>query len=120
MPGRYESFEQTSAAITKESIDEVVSLASRDEIRKKSPEYHAAMVRGVPWRQVEFPISDYGVPDDRMAFWTLAKDTATALRGGERILIHCGAGLGRTGTLAVAVLLALDQALSGATKIVKA
>ena len=120
MPGRNEPFEEVRVAISDKKIGRVVCLAPRDEIRKKSPDYYAALVRGVPWTRVEFPITDYGVPDDRMAFLILAQDTASALRGGERILIHCGAGIGRTGTLAVAVLLNLDYALLDAGKIVKA
>ena len=119
MPGRYERFHEAYAKIAGNEIGHVVCLAPADEIREKSPDYYTALADGVPWSQVVYPISDYGVPEDRASFCALAKNIAGWLRAGENILIHCGAGVGRTGTLAIAVLLALGQSLSDAKKIVK-
>ena len=58
-----------------------------------------------------FEIREGGVPEDRVAFWALAKDVANRLQYGEAVLIHCAGGVGRTAMLAISVLLALGEPL---------
>ena len=43
--------------------------------------------------------------DDIEPFWRLAAEIAHRIEEGFRVFIHCGAGIGRTGMLAVAVLM---------------
>ena len=96
-------------------------LAGPAEIRAKSPSYGAAIEAGaVPCDVETFPIADFGVPADREAFWALASKIAMELKGGSRILIHCGAGIGRTGTLATCVLLGLGEESTKAERAVAA
>lgn len=98
-----------------------MSLAPLDETRKKSPHYAEAIEAGtLPCDLHSFPIPDFGVPEDRRSFWVFAQDLARRLTEGERLLIHCGAGIGRTGTLAICVLLALGAPLEVATETVEA
>ena len=116
MPGRYESLDQFRDELKREAIAVIVCLAESQELRTKSPSYAAAIeAKSVPCSFESFPISDYGVPEDREAFWSLASKIATQLRAGGRVLIHCAGGIGRSGMLATCVLLALgvqkDQAV---------
>ena len=116
MPGRYEPFDQTVAAIRMRGITEVICLVPLEEIEIKSPDYARALKNGgTAWRQVMFPIVDYGVPKERDSYLKLVMQVAGSLRKGTNVLAHCGAGIGRTGTLAASVLVylgvPLDQAL---------
>jgi protein-tyrosine phosphatase len=54
-------------------------------------------------------VPDFGVPTDRSAFTVSVNETARRLCNGESILLHCGAGIGRTGMFAICVLLALGM-----------
>lgn len=66
--------------------------------------------RGLPWHH--FPIPDMGVPPMRVFADCVPHGQAVvgALRSGRRVLVHCAAGLGRTGTLAAALLVEFGAA----------
>jgi protein-tyrosine phosphatase len=50
---------------------------------------------------------NFGLPEDAAAFRTGIRQVTEALRDGDAVMLHCAAGLGRTGTTAACVLKAL-------------
>ncbi len=67
-----------------------------------------ALPDGHGFVQGHFPIPDMGVVSSR-AVVPLCCDTFAAIRAGGRVLVHCKAGLGRTGTIAACCLVSLGQ-----------
>jgi predicted protein tyrosine phosphatase len=108
MPGRFESWNAFEARAHRARLALVVCLTPRSELAELSPSYHAAVVQGtVPFRWLNLPMPNFGVPEDRAAFRREVQHIANALRLGDAVLLHCAAGMGRTGSTAACVLKAL-------------
>ena len=121
MPGRYEALESVWMRLRSEAVSTIVCLAEKVELREKCAEYAQALEDGsVPCGVRVFEVVDRGAPEDRDAFWVLAREIAGQLKSGDTVLIHCAGGVGRTAMLASCVLLALgaspDAARSAASR----
>jgi len=119
MPGRYEDLPNVFAEIQERQIKLIVSLTPLAEIQKKSPTYAKAIeANALPCERKLFPIPDFQIPTDAQAFPKFVEEVADHVRSGDRILIHCAGGIGRTGTFAVCLLKALGLQLNDAMKYV--
>jgi protein-tyrosine phosphatase len=108
MPGRFESWPEFEADAQRAGLQVVVCLTPRAEVSELSPQYHAAVITGrVDFRWLHLPMRNFGLPEDAPAFRREIEGVVLALRGGESVMLHCAAGLGRTGTAAACVLKAL-------------
>ncbi|MBA2675402.1 tyrosine-protein phosphatase [Ramlibacter sp.] len=108
MPGRFETWPSFEAQAQRAKLALVVCLTPRAEVAELSPRYHAAVAAGtVPFRWLHLPIRNFGAPDDGAGFRREVGAIADALRRGDAVLLHCAAGMGRTGTAAACVLKAL-------------
>lgn len=84
------------------------------------PEFASAMLRaGLPWRHL--PIRDADVPDASFerAWSTVGAEARRVLLEGGRVLLHCRAGLGRTGMIAARLMVELGTAPEAAIAMVR-
>lgn len=108
MPGRFEPWTEFESHARRARLGMVVCLTPRSEMAELSPRYHTAVTQGtVAFRWLNLPMPNFGVPDDAAAFRRDVRDIAHALERGESVLLHCAAGMGRTGSTAACVLKAL-------------
>ncbi len=108
MPGRFESWGEFEAQARQSGLQLVVCLTPRSEMAELSPRYYAAVTRGqLPFRWSHLPVPNYGVPEDPAAFRREVAQIAQTLRRGDAVMLHCAAGMGRTGSAAACVLKAL-------------
>jgi protein-tyrosine phosphatase len=65
------------------------------------------------------PIADGGVPPSPAAAVGLVGRIAAAMTSGETVIVHCRAGLGRTGTVAACTLVGLGREAAEAIAVVR-
>ena len=121
MPGRFEPLELVWEHVRADGVQVIVNLAQPAEIQGYAPAYARALQNGqVPCPVISFPVQNHGIPGSREAFWELAFNLAQRLEAADRILVHCAAGVGRSGSLATCVLAALGEKPAVAAKAVRA
>lgn len=108
MPGRFDPWPVFEAQASQHGLALVACLTPRTELEELSPQYLAAVATGrVPFRWMELPMRNFGLPEDRQAFRRGIADITDALRRGDAVMLHCAAGIGRTGAAAACVLKSL-------------
>ena len=105
MPARAERWEHFLADAHEAQLTEIVCLTPWHEIASVSPSYGAALeAGGLPFRWRNLPMHNFGLAMRADPFREGIDQLATSVEGGERILLHCAAGIGRTGTAAACLL----------------
>jgi len=105
MPGRFEPWADFATDARAADVALVVCLTPIDEVAELSPTYAKLIGLGeLPFRWLHLPMRNYGLPEDVPGFRAGIARVEEALRGGENVVLHCAAGIGRTGSAAACVL----------------
>ncbi|AMO22030.1 hypothetical protein GCM10027034_23170 [Ramlibacter solisilvae] len=108
MPGRFSPWSQFEEDARRARLALVVCLTPGSEIQELSPRYAAAVSSGgAAYEWLHLPMPNFGVPEDPQAFRLGVARITQTLSKGQAVMMHCAAGLGRTGSAAACVLKAL-------------
>jgi hypothetical protein len=94
-------------ALAQASADVLVCLIEEYEIHLRFPEFSDWLVAN-PERARHWPIPDWGVVGDD-ELYDLVAQVVAMLRDGRRVILHCGAGIGRTGVVSILVMVTLGM-----------
>jgi len=121
MPGRLESWGAFLDEARLRQLSLVVCLNPLEEVAQLSPSYHKAIAEGrLPFRWQHLPMRDFGLGADPQAFRQGVEQICHSLKLGDQVLLHCAAGIGRTGTVAACVLKSLGLERDEALRAVRA
>ncbi|NQZ33304.1 MAG: dual specificity protein phosphatase family protein [Oceanospirillaceae bacterium] len=120
MPGRYEPWEQFVNQCQRLKIKHILCLTPLVEIAEKSLSYASAIeANQLPAKLHLSAVADFSIPAEIQNYTEHLALLAAHVRGGDNVLIHCAAGIGRTGSAAVCLLIALGLNTEEAIELVK-
>ena len=99
--------------------DAILCLNELHELRDRYPAYVQWLAANGTTRALHHPIPDFTAPALEQLV-ALVEDVYQRLARGERVVVTCGGGIGRAGTIGVAVLMRSGQTRRDAIEIVRA
>jgi protein-tyrosine phosphatase len=106
------------AALARVGADTLVCLVERFELEPRYPEAMAWIEAHHGGRALWWPIPDISAPS-LASTEAMVAELRLRLDRGARTVVHCGAGVGRAGTLAAAVLVDLGLGVDEALEVVR-
>jgi len=104
--------------LSKAGIRQVVSLLEDHESREVGLADERTLCEQSLMRFVSFPIADRGLPSNIDTFAQITARTCDEIARGLSTVVHCRAGIGRTGLFAAAMLMQLGVEVDEASALV--
>jgi len=117
--GRNDVGPDPDAALERAGAATIVCLNHIDELERRFPGYVEWLRANMGGRAIWFPIQNYHAPSARSVL-PVVRMITDRLERGEGVVMHCAAGQGRAGTMAVCVLIALGDETADAVRTVAA
>ena len=87
------------------SVNAIVSLLESHEIAELGLKDEETLCQIYNMNFINYPIPDRGLPKDQLSARRLIDELRSRLDQGQRIVIHCRMGIGRSSMIAAAVLI---------------
>jgi len=112
LPGRGGDYARDIAHLREWKPGIVLSMTTIDEMAAAGAQTLGNDIETGGSRWVHLPISNFGAPPpETMALWAQTSEAAVAaLKGGGRVLVHCHGGCGRSGMIALRLMIAAGEA----------
>ncbi|CUH66190.1 hypothetical protein TG4357_02297 [Thalassovita gelatinovora] len=106
LPGRGGSYDEDIEHLREWTPSLMISLTTEAEMVSEGAAHLGPDMIESGCRWVHMPVPDFGVPDpDFTAQWPEVSHTAlTALKGGGRVVVQCRGGCGRSGMVALRLM----------------
>lgn len=97
------------ASLKNQNITAVVSLLGSEELVYHGAQGIKSLLTQARIKWYQFPIPDFGVPSsETMKLWLEAlPQLLKHMQEGQKVVVHCAAGYGRTGMMTAALLIAM-------------
>jgi protein-tyrosine phosphatase len=120
LPGRSGDLDRDLIAIGNWGARLVLSMTEQAEMDAHGAGHLAAILAARGIAHAHFPIRDFGTPEQADARWpVLSRELHRRLDSGEAVLLHCMGGKGRSGMIALRLLVERGMEPQAALRLIR-